>query len=402
MGHSRSESHLRRLWSKRTAEFFRELRPYIGYSLQSASLAITLIMLACTYGYRRFLTDVPPGFPLLFTAAIALLPALAVSPIRTYLREADLIYLLPLESSMPVYLRRAEARSLGIQGALLLAAWLIVWPLYKLGAGGGIVDFLRVLAVLLLGKKVLLHGRWSELQQAARTQRFLLSLRWAVALGLTWSQMTLSPLIGLICAGAGLLLYLGLMRFLDRRVLLWVHLIAMEARQRANIFRLLNFFVDVPDSQGRARSIHAPEPILRWISGYRFRSSDTYRFLYTRVWLRSEWFGMTVRLTAAGFVVLSVVPGRWPAAGLFVLFSFLILIQLKELQKAYRHSDWSYVYPLPESLRSRSAANVRYRLHAAASLVLLVPAAARLHSIVWTGALLALTAIISYGLHRPK
>ncbi|UUZ80982.1 hypothetical protein LJK88_40610 [Paenibacillus sp. P26] len=58
-----STEHLERLWSQRTTSFIQELRPYLGYALQSASIAIILLMLVSTYGYRRFLSDVPPGFP---------------------------------------------------------------------------------------------------------------------------------------------------------------------------------------------------------------------------------------------------------------------------------------------------------------------------------------------------
>lgn len=398
-----STEHLERLWSQRTTSFIQELRPYLGYALQSASIAIILLMLVSTYGYRRFLSDVPPGFPLLLTAALAVWPVIALTPVRTFLKEADLIYLLPLESEMTVYLKRAERRSLVLQGLILLAVWMIAWPLYKLEAGGGIAEFARVLAVLLLGKKILLRGRFTELQQSSRISRGLLALlRWAAAFGLAWTQMSLPLWSGLLTAALGMLAYLGIMKLLDRRTLLWVHLISVENRQRANLFRILNLFVDVPHIQGRARNVHAPAGLLRLLGGQAFRSADAYRYLYIRVWLRSEWFGMICRLVLVGIVILAFLRGSWLPGAVFLLFSFLVMIQLKELQKAYRHSDWSQVYPLPAGLREHSAASVRFRLHMTATAFLFIPALLQMTEKWWAALLFAGVWGISSFVHRNK
>lgn len=368
-------SPLRQLWSARAAAQFKELRGYIAYSLQSASLAFTLVMLLSTYGYRRFLMDVPPDFPLLQLVPLLMFPALAYTPIRTLLRDADLIYLLPLESAMPAYLRHAEKRAFLWQSALVIAVWLIVWPMHTIASGSGLIDIVRIGLVLLAGKKALLYCRWIELQQMSPGRRRALALlRWLIAFGVAWSQTVWPPGPGLLASAALLLLYVGLMRLMNRGTLDWTYLIELDKKQRAAQFRILNVFVDVPDIQGRARSIHAPAGLLRRLGGYRFQARDTFRYLYTRVWLRSEWFGITARLTLVGIVLTAVVRGAWAPAAVAAVFSMLVLIQLKELQKAYRHSDWSRIYPLPGDLRMRSALRVRLRLHLLATALLLATA----------------------------
>ncbi len=142
-----------RLWNKRTSDFLLEIRPFIGYALQSAALLIVLLILAGAYFYTRFLSEAPPDFPFRELAALVLLPFLALSPIRTYLKEADLIYMVPMETEMSAYMQKATARAFRIQTLALLAVWTAVWPMYALSAGGDGKSFVVILLVLAALKK---------------------------------------------------------------------------------------------------------------------------------------------------------------------------------------------------------------------------------------------------------
>lgn len=363
------------LWSKRTSEFWREIRPYAGYALQSFSYAAILIMLAGGYFYTRLLSEAPPDFPFRETAALVLLPFLAWCPVRTYIRKADFIYLLPMETKLSGYMHRAVMRSFWIQSFLLLAVWMAAWPMYAMAAGGSLVPFAHVLIMTILAKRVLIYGAWLELKLTDRLPIILWSaLRWIVAAAAALLLLRLPLWTGTLAVSAVLLVYLGALRLMgSKRILNWLRLAETEQRQRARIFRLLNYFIDVADIPNRPSPIRAPMKLLRGLGGFGYGSAYTYRYLFTLVWLRSELDGITMRLTALGFLLIAWTRGDALAVFLFALFAGLTMLQLKELQKAYRHSDWSYIYPLPPELRIRSAAAIRFRIHAACLLLLGVP-----------------------------
>ncbi|MBP1156877.1 MULTISPECIES: ABC transporter permease [unclassified Paenibacillus] len=371
----KSSKDTSRLWNKRTHDFLLEIRPFIGYALQSAALTIVLLMLAGSYFYTRILSEAPAGFPFRELAALVLLPCLALSPIRTYLKEADLIYMVPMEAEMSAYMQKAASRAFWTQSLALLAVWTAAWPMYAVAAEENRTSFIVILLVLAALKKVLLVSRWQELKWTEHRYTLAWSaLRWLIAGGLTYLLLLLPLWTGAFVVSTALLLIFGVLHWIDKKSIHWPRLIDTEKKHRAFIFRLLNQFIDVSEVQSRPRPMPAPMKLLRLLGGFRFDSQDTYRYMYTLVWLRSEWFGITLRLTVLGTVLISFSRGILMTSFLFILFTGLLAIQLKELQKAYRHSDWSFIYPLPADLRIQSAHSVRFRIYSACTTVLTIPA----------------------------
>ncbi|AFH65443.1 ABC transporter permease [Paenibacillus caseinilyticus] len=386
------------LWNRRTAGFLAEIRPYLVYALQSVALAVILLMLGAGVGYNYLLTSAPPSFPFKELAACILLPAAALSPIRTYMKEADLIFLMPMETGMSAYFDKAASRAFRLQLLLLVVSWLAAWPLYAKGAGeSGLLLFVHILLVLAAVKKVLLYGRSLELKLSEKKMiSFYVTLRTLVAAGTVYLITVLTAWEGTLAAALLLLIYLGCLYPVRSRAVNWTRLVELERRHRAVTFRLLNNFIDVPSVQGRPRSVHAPKKGLGALGGFRHRPEDTYRYLYTLVWLRSEWFGITVRLTLLGVILLAAVRGAWMAGILYALFAGLTALQLKELQKAYRHSDWSFIYPLPEGIRSRSASTVVFRIHALCLALLALASLASMPTPLYSAGWFAVTLLLSY------
>ncbi|MCZ8523222.1 ABC transporter permease [Paenibacillus caseinilyticus] len=392
------------MWNGRTAAFLAEIRPYAVYALQSAALAIVLLMLGAGIGYHYLLTSPPPSFPFRLLAACILFPAAALSPIRTYMKEADLIFLMPMESRMSAYFAKASRRSFSLQMAALLVAWLAAWPLYAKAAGEhNFLLFIHILLVLVVIKRIMVYGRNLEIRLTEKRIIFLyVALRTLIAAGTVYLLTALQIWQGTLGAGLLLLVYLACLYPVRRTPANWPRLVELEKRHRGVTFRLLNNFIDVPTVQGRPRSVHAPGKLLAAIGGFRHQPNDTYRFLYTLVWLRSEWFGVTVRLTLLGVLLLALISGALATSIVYALFAGLTALQLKELQKAYRHSDWSFIYPLPPALRSRSAARVVLRIHALCLAALAIPSLWSMPSPLHAAAWFAGTLLLSYFYSRRK
>lgn len=400
------------LLRERARRFAQEIRPYVFYAMQSGSMALILLFLIGLFLYDRLLTNPPPGFPFALVASLALLFALALGSIRTYLREADQIYLLPMEAELQSYLRGAINRAFIRQAIALAVVWLAVWPMVRMAYGqASLREFAVLLIVLLLLKRVQLHARWTELSQPeARIRRRLTAFRWLIAWASAYLLASLPLWAGVLTVAVGTAVYVLLLRLVPGlEGVPWLSLIAEERRQQGAVFRFLNLFVDVPSMQGKPRALPAPPRLAERLG---FRPQRTYIFLYALIWLRSEWFGITIRLTLLGALAVGVSGGSYVALLLYAIFAVLIAVQMKELQRAYRDYDWTHVYPLPTGLREASVRLVRFALHAAALVLLTVPLAWHaIRGALWAGplpdsllagAVVVGGAALSYLYHRLK
>src|SRR5690554_5020410 len=121
---------------RRSIAFWREYAPYLKYVASSGLAAFSFVgFIIFSYYYAEFLDNVPTSFPVNWVAMILLLPFMAVSPIRTYFKQADIIYLLPAETRMSPYIQRSLISSMVLQSVLILMMWFVIWPLYRVITG---------------------------------------------------------------------------------------------------------------------------------------------------------------------------------------------------------------------------------------------------------------------------
>lgn len=391
---------MKALYQRRSAEFVQHIRPYLFYAIQSIGMFSAIAIVLFSLGYRMFLLWVTPQFPWQPLGAAVMALALASGRVRTYLQEADTLFLLPQERGMSQYLQLAMRRAVLLQTAGAIAAWLLVWPLYgRMTQADGIV-FALLLAVWAVLKRVLLHGKWAELQmQEQGTRRRYAALRWLAAASAAYALMAFQLPYGIMAASAVALLYMALLRLPAKYTVHWTMLIDMEKRHKATVYRLLNWFIDVPQVQGKARSI----PMPAWLRGLiPFRRRSSYTYLYTLVWLRSELFGITLRLTAVGVVIIATLTNDWAAYIAYVAFGLFGALQLSDLKRYYRVHIWRSIYPLPDKLPDQSAGAVRFRIHLAMLLLMAIPLCFAVTRPLWAAGLLLAGLAISWLYHKRR
>ncbi|MFD0676440.1 MULTISPECIES: ABC transporter permease [unclassified Paenibacillus] len=389
---------LHALYRSRASLFFKEIRPYLQYAMQSAAMAVVVGFLLFSIGYKQFLQWVTPDFPWQLLSAAVMLPALAGGRIRTYLQEADTLFLLPQESGMKAYLKAAMNRALIAQLAAVAAVWLIIWPLYhKLAASNGWM-FLLLLVVWCVYKRIMLFGKWTELQiQEKRTRLLFQMMRWILSAIAAYCIIASKPAIGILLLSLLAIAYLGLLRLPRQHIVNWSLLIDIELQHKASIYRILNWFVDVPSVQGKARNVRGLDRIARWIA---FRQDHTYSYLYTLVWLRSELFGITMRLTLIGILLLAAVHNDIALASIYLVFTVISALQLSEMKLNYHEHVWQHIYPIRLEQRKRSVSFIRYRIHLGILILLAIPCLFTFSSPLWALALLLIAAVSSGLYHR--
>ncbi|OXM85286.1 ABC transporter permease [Paenibacillus rigui] len=389
------------LYEQRQAHFAKEIRPYVHYAIQGIAMTALIVFFAASIGYKQFLQWVTPDFPWKPAAAGFMLPFLALGRIRTYLREADTIFLLPQQEAMMTYIGSARRKAMVFQSAAVTAAWLAVWPVYAKVTGSGAGAFLALLLAWVLFKAVLLYGKWTEQQmQESRTRLGWSLLRWLWAGTAAYALFSMGPAYGLLLLSIGSLVYLAALRLPRKFTVHWNYLIELELRHQASLYRVLNWFVDVPPLRARARNIKG---LPRISSRIPFQKRFSYHYLYSLVFFRSELLGILFRLLVIGVLLIAFITNDWARIVIYVVFSLAGALQLSDLKRYYREHLWHRIYPLPEGLKKQAVGTVRFLVHFIALLVLAVPLLLNpAFSAAWSlGLLLACTAA-SWLYHRFK
>ncbi|BBH24978.1 protein EcsB [Paenibacillus baekrokdamisoli] len=341
------------LWSSRARAFWRDSLPYIRYMAQSGLPGVTIMLLfAGLAGYASLLHHLPESFPYTLVGVVFLTPIVCWSPLRTWLREADIVFLVPREGQMDRYLRRSF-RYNGLGGAAATAIFCAIYlPLYSHGPGK--LQALQLLAAVLLLKLFNITGAWRErVLVSISARRSFRLLRWIVtAIGVA-SLLQTDVWKAVLYILVSVLLFALLYSRLPRYRFPWLMLIAEESRTRRRYNTFFSSFTDVPSESTPV----VRRRYLNWLAGFiRYRNQHAFVYLYAHTLIRTELGGIVIRLLGLGVVsgMLAAESGLflgWGAAAICLLFVWLTGIQLSSLAQAHRHSVWRHVYPLPDQSR---------------------------------------------------
>src|SRR5690554_2853846 len=174
---SMNNINLRQLRRQRIKRYWMDIFPYFRY-VGSSALGFMLIIGFSFYGYGYFVHHLPEQFPVYAAVAIVLAISVYSGGFRTYLREADVVFLLPVETHMNSYLNDC-LRSAYIRHILTITViWQILWPLYQVRYEHSLYIFFTIWIQLVLMKGIVLSGVWKEHQlQQSRTRNIITWLR---------------------------------------------------------------------------------------------------------------------------------------------------------------------------------------------------------------------------------
>ena len=118
------------VWSKRFLHYMEELQKYLRFVF-TGHIAIVIVFVVGALGYRysEWLKIAPADFPAEWLVAIAVGIVLAFSTPTTLLKQPDSVYLLPLESSMKDYFKKALSWTFMSQVLLPAGLYIISIPM---------------------------------------------------------------------------------------------------------------------------------------------------------------------------------------------------------------------------------------------------------------------------------
>ncbi|MBP1996190.1 ABC transporter permease [Paenibacillus eucommiae] len=366
------ELNLKNLWKQRFDRFAKESIGYWQYAVRSNFLLfLLLVVIVTSYYYTKTLQRLPTNYPFIWIVELLLAPLLVLSPIRTLLRDADRMFLLPTELKLGAYFRGGFVYSLIVQSFFTFIALIALWPLYRHCAGEATQSFLLVLLFLILIKTANLLGAWQESRFVYRNTRRATSLcRWIATLLIIWTLFLHSALIAGGVALLCICIWFAATRSINQYTVGWDYLIEKEKQLQARLYGFFNWFVDVPQlpAQIRHRS---------WISGITarlpFQQASTYIYIYTKTLLRTELFAILLRITLIAGLAIYVLSDDAAKAVVLLVTLLVSTIQLSTLGQAHRYTFWFEMYPLDKNRRAGSLAKLIWTTLAVQTCLLTIP-----------------------------
>ncbi|MCA1056467.1 ABC transporter permease [Rossellomorea aquimaris] len=347
-------NNIESIWKKRILEYNQELQKYLKYMFNDHLLFVLIFALGgAAFTYNQWVKTLDPTFPAAYIMAALLGLVLAWSPVYTFLKEADAVFLIPLENRLSSYFRKNIWISFLFQSYIQLLILAAMMPMYVAVSGNGFNRFFPLLG-LVLGLKVWnLYVRWYILRFQEREVHFIdSSIRFLLTgtlLLLVLSDAHLLMVVAVAIVMAGYLLYFY--QTAKRKNIKWDLLIHLEEQRMLLFYRLANMFTDVPKLKGKVYR----RKWLDFLVKTAFSQGDTYRHLYLRSLVRtSEYSGLYLRLTLIGAVVIYANQSLVISIMTALLFLYLTGFQLIPLYKRFDYKIWVLIYPLSTELKTTS------------------------------------------------
>lgn len=345
------------LWRKRAAAFWKESFIYISYAARSGFAGFLLMFFIIgAYYYGKFLQSLPEAFPYWrFTTPLLALP-LGMTGIRTFMKQADMIFLAPAEARLRSWWTSSIVYSFAFQAAVTLLLLLLIWPLYLASTDEAALPFAHVALYLVTAKLLAVLGRFQADRLVYRLNRSAGALvRWVAAVVLPFALLTESPakawLLLLLAAVAQSLVVLP---FPKHRVA-WEHLIRREEISLKRHYTFYSWFADVP----KLKTKPAARRFLGGVtSRIPFRQEDTHRFLYAKTFIRSEYYAILVRTSVIAILLFLAVNHT---AAVLLIYGIVLVMNsatVSSLAQSHRYSFWLELYPLDAGRRVKAVSRI--------------------------------------------
>ncbi|MGB8954810.1 MAG: ABC transporter permease, partial [Tumebacillaceae bacterium] len=328
-----------------------------------------ILMVLAVLGYQKLVAWMPADFPSALAMAAIVSLGLTKGGVRTFLKEPDLVFLLPAESRMNRYFRQAMLYSMFYQCVQMLYLVGVFYPLFLQFIGTPRLFWVIMLTALML-KAWNVAAQWHELLYGRARWVFIL-LRYGLNVLLLQFVM-IDGYFDFFRLSGVLIIWIWLLRYkITPHQYPWMKLVAIEQRTVATYYAWANFFIDIPQVKDQVRPRKwLSEQIAKLPGDKRY----PYLYLFTRTFIRhSEYFGIFIRLTIFIGIALFFITNYWLALVVYLVGLYMMGIQLPNISAERRYPDLIRIYPLTEEDKVHSFSLLALRLLRLQSLLLTLP-----------------------------
>lgn len=367
---------VKQLFAERLKAHVLELTRYLRYIFTGhLAIAMVFILAALSVYYQQWLEQMPDNFPAEWLMAIILGFVATHAPIQTFVKKADLVFLIPAEYRLKGYFLRAIIYSFVTQLYLLIFAVVALAPLYFQTFPTYSSREFWLLFFLLLLLKIWSYAVswWMHKVRDATTRRMEVLLRYLLVTALIFffiQQETILTLIVTVLLIGVWLVHYQLAK--KTKTVNWELLIEQNYRRMRAFYRLANMFTDVPhlETQVKKRQLLAGLLTKR----LPIQKNTAFLYLYRLTTVRStDYLGIYLRLLIIGLILVWTVSNSWLMLVFAVLFLYVIFLQIVPLYQHHRTLVWIDLYPIKEEVRRKNFVQWIRQLIWLTSILFLIP-----------------------------
>ncbi len=350
------------LFNRRYKAIRKEKSYYNKFIFNGHFTVFLLILLgAFIFGYGEWLQHIPQhiNYALFASIAVALV---SLFPIRTLLKDADKIFLLPFEKHMKDYMQVSLIYSYSSRIFLQVILLIILFPLfYKLNDNHfAFYIVFAISAIIFPYLGLLVKWQWLKLNLSSWTINLLLFVLFGITFYLILRFHNYFAIIFIFIVGVLLLI---LKMNSKKQLFPWERMIAIEQQKHTNYYKFVNMFTDVKHLRESAVRRSYLDFILPTPKGNKFNENRMYLFLFVRSFVRGrDAFSIILRL-----VIIALVLMLWlsnPIVSLIIgsLFMYITLLQMAQFYTQQAYGLWPQVWPVSDTKVIKGYEQFLYRL----------------------------------------
>ncbi len=325
------------IWDKRLKEFYNEIIRYFSIIAMSIVYSFIIFGSVFLYYYLKFLYWLPPSFPTELIAVLLITFLFLQTRVRTFIKKADIIFLMPAEARLSLYFRKSMFYSAIMDSIKLLILMIILSPLIRHNENS-IVTFLVIfIGLIILNIRLVWVEQWL-------TNKFQLIVHRLIRF-LLFSTILYFLFTG-IWAIAGILMMINFVLWFyvlskHMRGINWAFLINQEEKILENIYKFINIYIDVPHLKYSFKHRRLIGWTIKKVIPY--KQSSAHIYLFSHLFVRfNEFYYLYIRLTLIGFTINYFSPSY----GWIITFPVLFFTGYQLLPLQHSLNDSSRIYPI--------------------------------------------------------
>lgn len=331
---------------------------------------IVIVAGAIMLNYSKWL-NVATVFQLklvLFIILLFMAYVLTSLKIKTFIKEADAIFLLPLETKYKTIINRIIIPTVITKTFLALFFIGISYPIiekleistlatsiFGLSVFGGIIIFTLIKYYTVVYYEVNTTYLWVTFGYF-----LLISLKYAWFSN--WSFLVVLPIV----------LYFIIRNKFSKNIN-WYGAAEYDNARNEQYLKFINMFVDVPISITKVARRKYFDIFLPKLTNQNFNTSNSYSYYYIRAFLRQEnTIFLVLRLLLVALLFIFSLQNVYVSMIVIISYNYLVVIQLMPIYKKINSNLWMYILPVDNSLKTKSFSNLALKILTITTLILLL------------------------------
>ena len=347
--------NIQQFWKKRFVQYISDSRRYLKYMFNDHLVIVMIFLLAgLALAYQNWLEVVPPTFPYEWIMGVVLSFMLVRGSIHTFLKDPDIVFLLPLEEKLKSYIKNSFLFSIVLESYFLLIIFGVSVPLYLKVTGNSFQSVLFIFILLIAVKSWNLWMSWlMSFYTDNRVRIYDFIIRFLLNFALLFFVLSGGAIYFPMAVLVIMLLLLAYFQQATKHATWkWEYLINQETKRTQVFYRVANLFVDVPGLKEKVKRRKWLDVILSFIS---YKQENTFQYLYTRTFIRSgDYFGLFVRLLVLGVVLLFTLPVGYGTCIVPLFVLYLTGFQLVPMWRSHYNKLWLTIYPVSKEDRQKA------------------------------------------------